>query len=245
MTPSRQRLIRFAAIGVACVAVLCGAVYLFRGNAPETAETASTVAAPASQPDSQAAKTRQPVQTDDDPVVPSEAVSDRALRLVGEARRLADDGKFTEANAKLDRADKVVPGLAETAEARRKIVELSSPQGQLATQLSRARTAIDNDDNAAAEKALAEAERLSPQAPEIAVLRQAFQAARRKEAKRHGRVAELLATMREAIARHDIAAADGALNEASRLDVLDPLVDQARGELAQAHDAERTRALDK
>jgi hypothetical protein len=45
--------------------------------------------------------------------------------------------------------------------------------------------------------------------------------------------------MRQAIARQDFAAADGALNEAARLDVLDPLVDQARQELAQAHESDR------
>ena len=45
--------------------------------------------------------------------------------------------------------------------------------------------------------------------------------------------------MREAIARGDFAAADRALNEATRLDILDPLIDPARVELARAHDAER------
>ena len=54
---------------------------------------------------------------------------------------------------------------------------MSTPQGQLALQLDRASAAIGQDDRAAAEKALAEAERLNPQAPEIAQLRQALQAA--------------------------------------------------------------------
>ena len=161
------------------------------------------------------------------------------MRLVGQARRLADDGKFAQAQAKLDEAEKSVPGLGATAEARRKIADQASPQGQLATQLDRARSAIDNDNAAAAQEALAAAERLNPQAPDIVPLRQALQAAQQKLVQRHDRIVELVATMRAAIARQDFAGADGALNEASRLDVLDPLIDQARTELAHAHDENR------
>jgi tetratricopeptide (TPR) repeat protein len=178
-----------------------------------------------------------------DPQAPSEAATDRAMRLVGQARRLADKGKFDAAKAKLDAADKAAPGLADTAETRRRIGEMSTPQGQFAFQIGRARTAIETDDAAEAEKALAEAERLQPQAPEIAVLRQALRKGQQKEADRHRRI--LIASMRAAIARRDFAAADGALNEASRLDVLDPLVDQARAELVRAHDADRTRETDR
>ena len=65
-----------------------------------------------------------------------------------------------------------MPGSADTAAVRREIAQLSTPQGRLALQLDRARSAIAQDDSAAAEKALAEAERLSPQSPEIASLRQ-------------------------------------------------------------------------
>jgi hypothetical protein len=45
--------------------------------------------------------------------------------------------------------------------------------------------------------------------------------------------------MRASIARKDIAGADRAFNEASRIDILDPALDQARVELAHAHDAAR------
>lgn len=171
--------------------------------------------------------------------IPDEAASDRAFHLIGQARRLADRGKFAEANAKLAEADKVVPGLGETAEARRKIAALATPEGQFAIQFDRARTAVGNEDYAEAEKTLAEAERLKPQAPEIAELRQEMQAARQKEAKRSSRIAELLAVMRDSIARRDIAGADRAFNEAARIDVLDPALDQARVELAHAHEAVR------
>ena len=168
---------------------------------------------------------------------PDEALSDRAFHLIGQARRLADQGKFAEANAKLDEADKVVPGLSETSEARRNIAALATPEGQFAIQFGRARTAVDNDDYAEAEKAMAGAERLKPQAPEIAELRQAMQATQQKEAKRSSQVTELLTAMRSAIARKDIAGADRAFNEAARIDVLDPALDEARTELAHAHEA--------
>ena len=98
------------------------------------------------------------------------------------------------------------------------------------------------DDSAAAEKALAEAERLNAQAPEIAELRQAMQAAQQKDAHRGSRVTELLTNMREAIARDDFAAADGDLNAAERINVQDPALDEARRELARARDAEEEKA---
>jgi tetratricopeptide (TPR) repeat protein len=226
LSPFSVRL-RFAAIGVvAAAAVAAGAVYLF--DRPDTETPPAPVRHIATAP---------PADSVDADVTPDEAASDRAFHLVGQARRLADRGKFADANAKLDEADKVVPGLSETAEARRKIAELATPEGQFSTQLDRAHTAVANDDYAGAEKALAEAERLKPQAPEIAELRQAMQAAQQKEARRSSRVAGLLAAMRESITRKDIAAADRAFNEAARIDVLDPALDQARVELAQAHDA--------
>jgi hypothetical protein len=66
-----------------------------------------------------------------------------------------------------------------------------------------------------------------------------MQAAQQKDAKRSSQVAGLLTAMRESIARKDIAGADRAFNEASRIDILDPALDQARVELAHAHEAAR------
>ena len=225
------RLPRFAVIGAVGVVVLAGgALYLLHRSGDE-------VPAPARQTARQAASVRPDVTNLDD--TPDEAVSDRAFHLIGQARRLADQGKFDEANAKLAEADKAVPGLSETAEARRRIAELATPDGRFAVQLSRARTAVAGADYAAADKELSEAERLKPGAPEVAALRQEMQAAQQKEATRSSKIAELLAAMRESIARKDIAGADRAFNEASRLDILDPALDQARTELAQAHEAAR------
>ena len=45
--------------------------------------------------------------------------------------------------------------------------------------------------------------------------------------------------MRQSIARKDIAGADRAFNEAARIDVLDPALDEARVELAHAHESAR------
>jgi tetratricopeptide (TPR) repeat protein len=230
LSPFPVRLPRFAVIGAVGVVVLAGAFYLFVRTDAE--------APPA--PAKQTASTPRSDTTDMDGI-PDEAVSDRAFHLIGQARRLADRGKFAEANAKLAEADKAVPGLSETAEARRKIAGLATPEGQFAIQLGRARTAVGNDDYAAAEKELAEAARLKPDAPEIAALRQEMQALQQKEAKRSSQVADQLAAMRESIARKDIAGADRAFNEASRIDILDPALDQARVELAQAHEAARAK----
>lgn len=228
MSPFSVRLPRFAVIGAVGVVVLAGAFFLF--------DRTDTEAPPV--PPTQTASVPRAEMGELD-AIPDKAVSDRAFHLVGQARRLANRGKFEEADAKLAEADKVLPGLSETAEARRKIAELATPEGQFAIQFDRARTAVGNDDYAEAEKALAEAERLKPEAPEIAELRQAMQAAQQKEAKRSSQVTELLAVMREAIARKDIAGADRAFNEAARIDVLDPALDEARVELAQAHEAAR------
>jgi tetratricopeptide (TPR) repeat protein len=228
LSPFSVRLPRVAVIGAVGVVTLAGAFYLVDRTDTETPP------APARQ-----AASVPPADTTDLDATPDEAASDRAFHLVGQARRLAYRGKFAEANAKLDEADKVVPGLSETAEARRKIAELATPEGQFAIHFDRARTAVGNDDYAEAEKALAEAERLKPQAPEVAELRQTLQAAQQKEAKRTSRVTELLTAMRESIARKDIAGADRAFNEAARIDILDPALDEARVELAQAHEAAR------
>jgi tetratricopeptide (TPR) repeat protein len=252
---STQQLIRYGVSGALAVVVVAGAVYFLDrspgANPPTTAEDANPPAAAPAASDAKprAAKTATPAAAPtanpDEPAVPNAAQTDQMARLLGDARRLAADGKFDEAKAALDKADAVIPGSDDTAAARREIAALSSPEGQLVTQLARARAAIAQNDIAAANQALAEAEKINPQAPEIPQLRQAMQAAQQKETHRNSRVTELLTTMREAIARHDFAAADGALNEAARIDVRDPALDAARIELARAHDADRKNKAEK
>jgi len=116
---------------------------------------------------------------------------------------------------------------------------MRTPEVQLKNQLERARLAIEHDDRATAEKALAEAERLNAQAPQIAELRQSLKEAEQKDVRRGNRVTELLTRMREDIARGDFAAADGDLNAAERIDLQDPAIRDARRELARAREAKQ------
>jgi tetratricopeptide (TPR) repeat protein len=247
---STKQVIRYGASGALAAIVVAGAVYLL--DRSPTASPATTTADDANPPAAAKPRAAKPAATavaptanPDEPAVPSAAQTDQMARLLGDARRLAADGKFDEAKATLDKADAVMPGSEDTAAARREIATLSTPQGQLTTQLARARAAIAQNDAAAATQALAEAEKINPQAPEIPQLRQAMQDAQQKETHRNSRIVELLTTMREAIARHDFAAADGALNEAARIDIRDPAIDQARIELTRAHDADRKSKAEK
>jgi hypothetical protein len=243
---SGKRLIRYGAGAALAVVVVGGAFYFFdRSGTATPAATAEatnpTATAPSAAAGTPSTKPATAAANPDEAAVPSAAQTDQVARLLGAARRLAQDGNFAGAQAVLDRADAVMPGSGDTAAARREITQMSTPQGQLAVQLDRARSAIAQDDSAAAEKALAEVERLSPQAPEIAALRQALQDAQQKTARRSSHITELLTDMREAIARHDFAAANRALNEAERIDVRDPSIEPARVELARAQNAEQKR----
>jgi hypothetical protein len=170
---------------------------------------------------------------------PTAAQNDQLVSLVGEARRLAAAGKFDAAEVALQKADKVYSNWPDTGKARSEIAAMRTPEGQLKAQLERARFAIEHDDRTTAEAALAEAERLDAQAPQIAELRQALNEAEQKELHRGNRIVELLTRMREDIARGDFAAADSELNAAERIDVQDPAIRDARRELARAREAKQ------
>jgi tetratricopeptide (TPR) repeat protein len=226
---SKQQVIRYGAIAAGIVVVAVGALYLRgRGDALPPATTAATP--------TPSGDTKPPASADDQ-TGPSSTQSDQLVQLVGAARRLANDGKFDEAETALQKADKVFPGWSEADKARKEIAELRTPAGQLKTQLDRARFAIEHDDRAVAEKALAEAERLDAAAPQIAELRQALKEAEQKDSHRDSRVTELLTKMRENIARGDFAAADGDLNAAERVNIQDPAIRDARRELVRAREA--------
>jgi hypothetical protein len=222
-----------AAVGAVTV---FGVLYFFSDDdaaAPQPAPTATAEKAGAATP------------TPDDPAgenVPSQSQMDTVARLLGDARRLAADGQVEQAKSAVDQAAKVIPGSADIAKVRLDIEQMSTPQYRLAQQLSRARLAIASDDRAAAEAALDAAAGIDPAAPQIAELRQQMQHTEQKDAERKSRLAELVSEMRAAIARHDLVAADRALNEAARLDIRDPAIDPARLELARAQeDAARLR----
>ena len=234
LSETRKRQIRYGALAVAILLLATGVIIFSHSNprtsaSPEAAAPRRAVqAAPAD-----AAPSTANAPDDLTPVV-SGLRRDEAVSLIGEARRQAAAGNFAEAEAALQKAAKAVPDLPELAQARLYIERLGTPEGNLASQLQRVRLAIEHDDLAAAEAALAEASRIEPNASEIAPLRVALHQAQEKAIRREARITQALTRMREAVARRDFAAADGALNEAERIDVQNPSVRRARGELARA-----------
>ena len=219
---------RYAAAGALCLAVVGLGAYLYSGGGQEKATEAQT-----SRTAKPAVATAKPTPAADEPPVLSSSMTDHAREFIGEARRLAANGNFVDAETALNKAEKEAPGLDETAQARREIAALNTPHGQLAAQLDRARNALERGDNAAAEQAIAKAERLDAQAPEIAGLRADLQAAQRKETHKDDHIAALLAEMRTAAARHDFATANRVLNEAERIDIQNRDVLKARDELSR------------
>jgi hypothetical protein len=235
LSETRRRQLRYGALTMAVILLAAGLIFLSHGsprNGVSSASTSRAVSAPASV----ATAALPPSSADEDTVVGG-LQRDEVVGLIANARRQAAAGNFAEADAWLQKAEKAVPHFPETEQARRDIQRLQTPEGGLASQLQRARLAIEHDDTAAAEAAIAEASRLKPDAPEIAELRAALQQSQEKATRREGRIAEALARMREAVARRDFAAADGALNEAARIDVQNPAIRRARGELARARGA--------
>lgn len=230
----RRRQLRYGALGVAIVLLAAGLfAFTHRGQRSDTGRHTST-------PESSTAALTAPSTFADDVAQPNVLQRDQAVDLVGEARRQAAAGNFSEAEASLGKAERSAPQLPEIAEARREIARLKTPEGSFAVQLQRAHLAIEHDDNAAAEAALGEANRIKPNASEVAELRAALEAAREKAARRGQRIAEALGRMREAVVRRDFAAADSALNEAERIDAQNPSIRRARGELARARGAQQT-----
>lgn len=219
-----KRLIQYGIVGALAI-VLLGIAYYFVLAGDKPASTAKT--APASTP----------IAADDEPAVPTDAQNEKVMQLVAKARQLAQDGKFDEADSALQRADNVVPNAESVLQARRDLAGMRTPAGQLETQLTKARYSIEHGDYSAADKALAAAEQLNAQAPQIAELRQTMEKAKAKDTRRDNRIAEHLAAMRQAIAHNDFAAADSELDAAERVDLDDPTVRAARRELVHARSA--------
>jgi uncharacterized protein HemY len=185
-----------------------------------------------------------PRAASDDPDLPNPK-ADLAIRAVANARRLATDGKFPEAEAELKKAEEAMPDMGQIKQARDDIAAMQTPQGQLRIQLNKADLAIERNDDGAATAALAKAEQLAPDSPEIAPLRQRLQELQQKKLHHDNRLTTLLTTMREAIERGDFATANDALNQAERLDVGNAAVLQARIELNRAHNAALKKEADK
>lgn len=245
LNETRRRQLRYGALAAAVLLLTAGFIVLTHytvnapasssdaGRRPPATSTAST--SPTAPPTAQSAA----LASSDEPAVISAQQRDEAVGLIADARKQAAAGNFTEAEASLKKAEAANPQMPEIGQARADIEKLKTPEGNLAAQLARARLAVEHNDTATADSALAEASRIKPDAPEIAEMRRALQAAKEKAAQRETRIADALARMREAVAKRDFAAADSALNEAERIDVQDPLVRRARGELARARGAQQ------
>lgn len=228
---SRQRLF-LGGVGIVLVVGLVAlALYQWRGGTETPAQQNAVRGAGA--PQSQQQKSQ--VDADDlNPPTPRQ--NDQVVQLVGEARRLAKDGKLDEAEASLGKAEKVIKNAPQIVEARAEFARLKTPEGQLAALLIRARLAVEHGDTAAAEKSLAEIERLKPDSSELAELRQTLEQQKARTDRRDDRIKEHLAAMRSAIARGDFATADSELNAVSRVDVGNPELRKARREVEQARE---------
>jgi uncharacterized protein HemY len=243
LSETRKRQLRYGALAAAVLLLAVGLIVITHhtAQAPASSDAPSRAAAAGTPSKSAAApataQSAAASSSSDEPTVVSAQQRDQAVDLIAEARRQAAAGNFTEAEASLKKADAAVPQMPEIGQARADIEKLKTPEGNLAVQLARARLAVEHNDSAAAEAALAEASRIKADAPEIAELRLALQAAQAKAAQRETRITDALTRMREAVSKRDFAAADGALNEAERIDLQDPSVRRARGELARARGA--------
>jgi len=233
LSETRRRQIRYGALGIAVLLLATGVIAFSHSSQRMTAH-------PETPAQRQATAQAPPAPAPPDDITPSVDTlrRDQAVNLIGEARRQAAAGNFTEAEASLREAGKAAPGFPQIEQAGRDIERLRTPEGSLASQLQRAELAIDHDDAAAAEAALAEASRIKPDAPEIAAMRAALQRSQDKASRREAQIAQALARMREAVARRDFAGADSALNEAERIDLQNPSIRRARGELARARGAQ-------
>ncbi|HSI02246.1 MAG TPA: hypothetical protein VLA02_16725 [Reyranella sp.] len=245
LSETRRQKLRYGALALAIVLLAAGVVFLSHRSepaAPIPAVSGQTPPAPsgrqaATDAPGGASDTAQSAAVDE--VSPINILRrDEAVELIAEARRQAAADDFSAAEAALARASRAAPNLPEVGQARLDIARLKTPEGKFALQLQRARMAIDHDDSAAAEAALDEAAQLRPDAPQVGQLRADLQAAHDKKARREARIAEALARMREAVTRHDFGAAYSALNEAERIDVQNPTIRRARGELARARGAQ-------
>ena len=245
LNETRKRQLRYGALAVAVVLLAAGLIVLTHHAANAPASSSDAVRRPTTTTTASTSSTAPPTaqsaasSSSDEPAVVSAQQRDEAVGFIADARKQAAAGNFTEAEASLKKAEAAVPQMPEISQARADIEKLKTPEGNLAARLARAKLAVEHNDAATAEAALAEASRIKPDAPEIAEVRGALQAAKEKAAQRETRIADALTRMREAVAKHDFAEADSALNEAERIDVQDPLVRRARGELARARGAQQ------
>jgi hypothetical protein len=166
----------YGLIGALCVVVAGGGYYIYRNNQepPSVSQTAPPPApAPAATP-APAPRPQQAAPAPQAPAGPSASQLAQAHAAIADARRMAARNDFAGAETALQGADRIVPGLAETAAARREIADLATTRGdarrdradrrqdatRIATLVDVARAAIARRDYGAADRALDEAERI-------------------------------------------------------------------------------------
>jgi hypothetical protein len=191
----------YALLGALCVVVVGGGYYIYQNSQePPSLSQAAPVATPApAPPQQQAAPTPAPQPAA--PAGPSANQLTQARAAIADARRMAARGDFTGAEMALQGADRAIPGLAETAAARREIADLATTRGdarrdpadrrqdatRIAALVEAARTAIARRDYAGADRALDEAERIDAHDPAVVRARNELLEAAARPGRRDGR----------------------------------------------------------
>jgi hypothetical protein len=167
----------------------------------------------------------------------------RARDLVLKARRAADEGKFADAERDLDEALKLAPTLPELATARTEIARLKREAeqkegAQVRKLVADARAALQKKDLPAAERLVAEAEKLARENAEVRAVRAELERAKRDasmgDREKAERLRKLVADARAALLKKDLAAAERFVVEAEKLDKDAPPVKQVRADLDKA-----------
>jgi hypothetical protein len=176
----------YALLGALCVVVAGGGFYIYWNN-QDLAPVPQAALLPVAPAPQQAAPTGH-----------SARQISQARSAIIEARRMAARGDFTGAEMALQGADRVVPGFAETAAARREIAGSRTARGddrrdraepgrdpvRVARLVDTARAAIARNDYAAADRALDEAERIDARDPGVLRTRNELQQAAAHPARR-------------------------------------------------------------
>jgi hypothetical protein len=195
----------YGLLGALSVVVAGGGYYIYQNSQerPSVSQAVPTPApaatpAPAPQPQ-QAAPAPQPRPAA--PAGPSASQLAQARAAIADARRMAARNDFTGAELALQGADRLVPGLAETATARREIADLATTRGdtrrdraerrqdatRVAALVDVARAAIARRDYGAADRALDEAERIDARDPAVIRARNELQEAAARPGRRDER----------------------------------------------------------
>jgi tetratricopeptide (TPR) repeat protein len=229
----------YGIIGALCVVVAGGGFYVFKMDKPVEPPVQAAIPAPAA-PAAQPAPAPAPAvvapraAAQPAPTGPTAAQLGQARRHIADARHLASLGDFANAEVALQAADKVDPGLAEIAQARRDIAQMRTGSGQVGPLVERARHAIERGDYVIAGRALAEAEQIDARAPAVIAARRELQAAegqanRPQEIRpQDPKVTLLVTAARAAMLVGDLASADRSLDQAEQIDPRDSAVVQAR-----------------